>query len=300
MDNAEPQPGVAETLARGVTRILAPNPSPMTLHGTNTYLLGDRAMAVIDPGPLDEAHLAAILGQTGPGRRISHIFVTHAHADHSPLAAPLAAATGARIHAFGGPEAGRSAIMRQLAASGGVGGGEGVDAGFRPDVELSDGQIVAGDGWRLTAHWTPGHFGNHLCFSAGDMVFTGDLVMGWASSLVSPPDGDLTDFMASCRRLKGLNARVFHAGHGAPVDDPAGRLDWLIGHRLSREAAILEALTRGPGDAASIAAELYTDTPALLMPAATRNVLAHLIDLMKQNLVSPYGDLTAASRFFRR
>ena len=299
MHGSTARPGQPQDMGGGITRLLAPNPSPMTQAGTNTYLLGKRDMAVIDPGPLDQAHLQAILEQTGPGRRISHILVTHAHLDHAPLAAPLAAATGARIHAFGGPEAGRSAVMRQLAASGLVGGGEGVDAAFRPDIELADGETIAGDGWQITAHWTPGHFGNHLCFETGDAVFTGDLVMGWASSLVSPPDGDLTDFMASCQRLRGLEARVFHSGHGAPIDDPAGRLDWLIAHRRTREAAILAALEDGPADAARLAATIYTDTPAALMPAAARNVLAHLIDLMGKNLVACQSPLSARSEFHR-
>jgi glyoxylase-like metal-dependent hydrolase (beta-lactamase superfamily II) len=278
-----PPVGMARTVGNGVRAILAPNPSPMTHWGTNTYLLGTRALAVIDPGPDDPAHLAAILGALGPGQSVSHIFVTHAHLDHSPLAARLSVVTGAPVLAYGDAVAGRSAVMARLAEAGGIGGGEGVDAGFAPDLVLCDGERVAGDGWQITAHWTPGHFGNHMSFQAGGDVFSGDLVMGWASTLISPPDGDLTQFRTACARLSGLRAARLLPGHGAPIDDPAARIAWLLEHRDAREAAILNALQDGPACARALAARIYTDTPTPLMSAAARNVLAHLIDL-KQNL----------------
>lgn len=283
-----PPVGQPETLAPGLRRILAPNPSPMTYWGTNSYLLGEHDLAVIDPGPDDDAHLEAILAACAPKQRITHILVTHAHRDHSPLAGRLAARCGAPILAFGAAAAGRSARMEALATAGYVGGGEGVDVDFRPDRTLSDGQEIAGNGWRLTAHWTPGHMGNHLAFQWQDMVFTGDLVMGWASSLISPPDGDLTDFLASCARLRALNARVFHSGHGDPVPDPNARIDWLVAHRKSREEQVLEALgTHGPQTVERLARHIYdTDTPPALLPAAERNVLAHLIDLVGRSMVS--------------
>ena len=296
-DKFDPPVGVAEDLGQGIRRILAPNPSPMTFRGTNTYLVGTKALAVIDPGPDESAHLQAILAALTPDQHISHIFVTHAHLDHSPLSLRLSQATGALVHAFGSASAGRSAAMTQLADSGLMGGGEGIDSQFNPDVILKDKEVVTGQGWALTAHWTPGHLGNHLCFAMGDAVFTGDLVMGWASSLVSPPDGDLTDFMASCTRLQRLNAHIFHSGHGAPITDPRSRLDWLIGHRNTREAAILEHLKAGPATAAMLTQLIYTDTPAALIPAATRNVLAHLIDLHGKNRVLPQHALTANSVF---
>lgn len=292
-----PVPGRTDMLAPGLRRVLAPNASPMTFRGTNTYLLGTSALAVIDPGPDDPAHLRAILDALGPGQSISHILVTHAHLDHSPLAAPLARATGAPILAYGDASAGRSAVMRDLAATGLAGGGEGVDAGFTPDAILADGDLVQGDGWTLSALWTPGHFGNHMCFAWEDTVFTGDLVMGWASSLVSPPDGDLTDFMASCRKLQRLEARVLHSGHGAPIQNPAARLDWLISHRQSREAAILEELRKSPQDTATLTGRIYTDTPPALLPAARRNVLAHLVDLTVRGIAAPEGHLSETARF---
>lgn len=298
-DDFNPAPGAAIDLTPGLRRVLAPNPSPMTYRGTNTYLLGDRELAVIDPGPAIEAHLEAILAALQPGQSISHIIVTHTHIDHSPLARPLADRTGAPILAFGGPEAGRSAVMARLAAAGLAGGGEGIDTGFRPDITVKDGEVIDGDRWRLEVIHTPGHLGNHIALGWGDACFTADHVMGWASSLVSPPDGDLTDFMASCRRLRARDWQVFHPGHGAPVTDPAARLDWLIEHRLMREAAILQALEDGPATARALAERIYTETPPALLGAAERNVFAHLIDLTGQNRLTPLGELAASARFER-
>jgi len=296
-DTSEPIAGQPDTLAPGLRRVLAPNPSPMTYWGTNTYLLGHARLAVIDPGPDDPAHLAAILGALGPGQTISHIFVTHAHLDHTPLAPRLAAATGAPVLAFGAAGAGRSAVMERLSRTGEIGGGEGVDAGFAPDRRLADGEEVAGDGWRVTAHWTPGHFGNHMCFQSGDTVFSGDLVMGWASTLISPPDGDLTQFRASCASLARLAPARLLPGHGAPVTDPAARIAWLLAHREAREAAILRHLADGPAAADTLARRIYTDTPPALMPAAARNVLAHLIDLMQTGRVEALSPLSRTTRF---
>jgi len=296
-DDFNPQPGKPETLAPGLRRIVAPNPSPMTYRGTNTYLVGTRDLAVIDPGPEIGAHLDAILAALQPGQRISHVVVTHSHIDHSPLAAPLATRTGAKVVAFGGPEAGRSAVMTGLAQAGMAGGGEGIDRAFRPDVEVGDGDVIEGDGWALEVIHTPGHLGNHVALAWGETCFTADHVMGWATSLVSPPDGDLTDFMDSCRRLRARDWTVFHPGHGAPVTDPCARLDWLIAHRLSREAAILDALARGPATARALAEAIYTDTPPALLPAAERNVFAHLVDLTGKSRVIPKGALSATARF---
>ncbi|WP_420586986.1 MBL fold metallo-hydrolase [Ruegeria sp.] len=297
-DDFDPPIGPAITLQPGLRRIVAPNASPMTYRGTNTYLLGTNELAVIDPGPLSDAHLAAILDAVQPGQRISHIIVTHSHLDHSPLARPLADRTGAPMLAFGGPEAGRSAVMTTLARHGMAGGGEGIDIDFAPDVELSDGEHIIGEGWQLEVIHTPGHLGNHIALGWGNTCFTGDHVMGWASSLVSPPDGDLTDFMASCQRLRARDWKVFHAGHGAPMTEPAARLDWLISHRLTRETQILGALRERPGTARELAERIYVETPAALLPAAERNVLAHLVDLSGKSMVTAKGALSWDSRFY--
>lgn len=298
-DDFNPPVGVPMALAPALRRILAPNASPMTYRGTNTYVLGTGGLAVIDPGPQDSAHLDAILAAQLPGQHISHIIVTHTHIDHSPLAADLSVRTGAPVLAFGDALAGRSTVMTELAQNGLAGGGEGIDMAFRPDQIVQDGDVISGDGWQLEVIHTPGHLGNHIALAWDDACFTADHVMGWASSLVSPPDGDLTDFMASCQRLRARNWRVFHPGHGAPIEAPAARLDWLISHRQSREAAILSALNTAPATANTLASQIYTETPAALLPAAERNVFAHLVDLVGKSMVSPSGTLSADALFAR-
>jgi len=297
MDQTEfnPTPGVAAQLEPGIRRVLAPNPSPMTYRGTNTYLIGEGRVAVIDPGPALPAHLDAILGALAPGEVISHIFVTHSHLDHSPLAAPLSVATGAAIHAYGNSFAGRSQIMTDLAAAGLSGGGEGVDAHFAPHEILADGTLIDTADWQLQALWTPGHFGNHLSFAWGDAVFTGDHIMGWASTMVSPPDGDLAVFMASTERLAARNDRVYYPGHGAPITTPGKRAHWLLKHRRTRETEILSCLGSTERSISSLTRKIYHDIPVALLPAAERNVFAHLIDLhsRKQVNATPKLSLTA-------
>lgn len=292
-----PRPGVVERPEPGLRRLLAPNPSAMTHHGTNSYILGEGRVAVIDPGPADPRHLAAILAALAPGERVSHILVSHAHLDHSGLARPLAEATGAPVLAFGTATAGRSARMVALAARGGLAGGEGVDRGFAPDLDLADGDVVEGEGWRLRVLHTPGHFGNHLSFAWNEVVFSGDHVMGWASSLISPPDGDMGAYMASLAHLAAARPARLFPGHGAEVTDAGARIAELTAHRRAREVVLRAALAECPADAATLAARLYCDTPALLLPAATRNVLAHLIDLTDRNLVEPEGEPGMSTRF---
>ena len=293
-----PSPGPARpcSLETGLRRLRAPNPGPMTGPGTNTYLLGQRDIAVIDPGPDDPAHLAAILGAIGPGQRVTHILVTHAHRDHSALAPRLAAKTGAPVLAFGDATAGRSATMARLAQDG-FGGGEGVDAQFHPDLCLGDGAVVAGPDWRMVALWTPGHMGNHLCLHWQDAVFTGDLVMGWSSSLISPPDGDMAAFYRSCAQLEGVGARVLYPGHGDPVTAPAARIAELVAHRRSREAQILDVLGRGDMELEPLTRGVYADLAPALLPAAARNTLAHLVDLVERDLVRAVPDLSMTARF---
>ncbi|MBO6776915.1 MAG: MBL fold metallo-hydrolase [Marinibacterium sp.] len=298
-DDFDPPIGPAEHLAPGLRRIVAPNPSPMTYRGTNTYLVGERELAVIDPGPVHPEHLEAILAALTPGQTISHIIVTHTHLDHSPLARPLAEATGAPVLAFGDAKAGRSKVMEDLAQGGLAGGGEGIDTRFVPDQVVADGDHINGDGWELEVIHTPGHIGNHIALGWSDICFTADHVMGWASSLVSPPDGDLTEFMASCARLQARDWSVFHPGHGAPITDPAARLHWLIDHRRSRETAILTALSDGPATARALAERIYTETPPALLGAAERNVFAHLVDLHGRTEVTAAPELSASAVFNR-
>ncbi|PTX55711.1 glyoxylase-like metal-dependent hydrolase (beta-lactamase superfamily II) [Litoreibacter ponti] len=292
-----PVPGKPVPLAPGLRRILAPNPSPMTYTGTNTYLLGTRDIAVIDPGPPDDAHLQAILDALEAHQRISHIVVTHSHIDHSPLAMVLAQITDAPVHGFGGSSAGRAPVMDGFRN---MGGGEGVDETFMPDRSLADGGQLRGTDWTLEALHTPGHMGNHLClhWAEGRALFSGDLVMGWATSMVSPPDGHLTDFMASLHRLAAREGdAVYYPGHGAPIDEPAARVQELLAHRQMREAQILDALAGGALTPEGLTRKIYIDVDPALLPAAERNVVAHLIDLSLRKRVRPVGKLSLVASF---
>lgn len=281
-------------LAPGIRRILAPNPSPMTFWGTNSYILGRGTVAVIDPGPDHPSHLRALMDALGPDDRVAAILVTHSHLDHSPLARPLARETGAPIYAFGDSFAGKDT---EIAALSDLGGGEGVDPDFAPDHCLSDGEVLRIGRMDLTAIWTPGHMGNHLCFAVDDVLFSGDHVMGWATSMVSPPDGDLSAFMRSLDTLAARKDQAFYPGHGAPIMDPQARVHELIAHRRMREDQIRAALSRSPGTAAQLAAQIYTDVATALLPAAARNVLAHLIDLDRRGKARRDGPLTQDTVF---
>ncbi|WP_108484340.1 MBL fold metallo-hydrolase [Oceaniglobus ichthyenteri] len=293
-----PAPGVIEQILPGVRRILARNPSPMTFRGTNTYVVGQGQVAVIDPGPKDAAHLAALLSALA-GETITHILVTHAHVDHSALAQDLSERTGAPIYAFGTAEAGRSPVMTELARQGLARGGEGVDTAFAPDHHLVDGMDIIGKDWRLTAHHTPGHMANHMCFALGDTVFSGDQVMGWSTSMVSPPDGDLSAFMHSCEKMRRWNARLLLPGHGAPVTDPTRRLTDLIAHRNARTAQIKAALGATPASIAAITRAIYPELQPNMHPIAARNVFAHLIDLVSKNQAKAVPHLSETADFKR-
>lgn len=284
-------------LAPGLRRLTAPNHSPMTAQGTNTFLIGEEEIAVIDPGPASAAHLQAILAEIGPGQRISHILVTHSHLDHSPLARPLSEATGAPVLAAGPSDWGRSAAMQTLARENLIGGGEGVEHGFTPDRQLSEGEVIIGKDWQIAALRTPGHMANHLCFAWDGALFSGDLVMGWSTSVISPPDGDLTAFRASLGRLMSRDDSIYYPAHGEVVPDPQARCADLLAHRAGREDQILDALAAGPATPTALTTRIYTEIPPPMLPMAERNVLAHLIDLVERNLVAPETSLSAAARF---
>nr|WP_245217102.1 MBL fold metallo-hydrolase [Neoroseomonas nitratireducens] len=275
-------PGEVQHVAPGIRRILCGNPGPFTFRGTNTWLVGGgSSVALIDPGPADEAHLAAILRATA-GERITHIIVSHTHRDHSPGAAALQAATGAPTHGFGPhmtpPDQ----------------GGEGGDHAFRPDVTIADGAAVQGADWRLSAIHTPGHCANHLCFAleGTGVLFSADHVMSWSTSVVSPPDGDMAAYMASLARLAARDDRLFLPGHGPPLPDPAPFVAALAAHRREREAMVADALRRaGRATARELVAPVYG--PSLderLVPAAARSLLAHLIKLEGEGVATREGE----------
>ncbi len=297
------RPGMAaaaDEIGPDLRRLVAPNPSPLTHRGTNTFILGRGEVAVIDPGPAIPGHLAAILAALGPGERVGTILVTHSHLDHSPLARPLSEATGAPVLAAGPSDWGRSPVMQTLADAGDLGGGEGVDTEFAPDARISDGTAIAGGWGRIEAIATPGHMANHMAFAWRGALFPGDTVMGWATTVVSPPDGDMTAYLDTLARLAARDDRVFHPGHGPSITDPGARIAELAAHRRAREEAILRHLAvRGPASAGNIAAEVYRETDPALLPAARRNVFAHLIDLAARNLVETRGAIHENAVFSR-
>ena len=278
----------------------ADNPSPLTGPGTNTWIVGQGEVVVIDPGPDLDRHLAALLALTA-GERITHILVTHAHLDHSALTPRLKAATGAEVLAYGPAFTGRSATMTDLARHG-LTSSEGADPDFAPDRTLSDGADLTLGQMQIEALHLPGHMGCHMGFALnaplGETLFSGDHVMQWSTTLVPPPDGDMGDYMASLHRLAARRWSRMLPGHGPAVEDPATRLTQLIQHRLTREAAIIAALrTQGPATPAALAALVYTDTPPHLLQAATHNVLAHLIDLASRDLARPAPGPLATTTF---
>ena len=292
-----PPSGISEDIYPNLKRIIAPNPSPMTFWGTNTYILGTNELAIIDPGPAVQSHFDAIMSSLNKNQSITHILITHSHIDHSPLAKQLSERTSAPILAFGESSAGKSAIMTNLKN---LDGGEGIDYDFKPDVTLSDDQILKNKDWCIKSLHTPGHMGNHLCFSweGESILFSGDLVMGWATSMVSPPDGDLTDFMNSIKSLQLRSPdKLFFPGHGAPIENPSLRLQELYEHRKKREGEILSALEKGLTTISEITASVYADLDKRLITAAKRNVLAHLIDLTTRKICTVSKEITTNSRF---
>ncbi|HZF74324.1 MAG TPA: MBL fold metallo-hydrolase [Acetobacteraceae bacterium] len=283
-DDALP-PGVAQEVAPGVRRILCGNPGPFTFRGTNTYVVGRGRVAVIDPGPADAAHLAAILAAIR-GERVSHILVSHTHRDHSPGVARLQAATGAPSLGFGPHVTPPGA------------GGEGGDHTFAPDRRLADGAALEGDDWRLTAIHTPGHCANHLCFALDGtgVLFSADHVMSWSTSVVSPPDGDMTDYMASLARLAARDERLFLPGHGPPLPEPGRFVAALAAHRREREGRVLDALraARRATAAELVPAAYGPELDPRLMPVAARSLLAHLIKLERDGAAARDGEVFEA------
>ena len=274
-------PGTVERLHPLVRRVLAPNPSPFTFTGTMSYIVGTGEVAVVDPGPAIAGHVDALLAATA-GERIAAIVCTHTHRDHSPASRPLQAATGASI-------VGCAALAPP---DDGSGADESFDADYAPDRALADGGTLAGPGWTLAAIATPGHTSNHLCFALPEAgaLFSGDHVMGWSTSIVSPPDGDMGAYVASLDRLLARDDGVYYPGHGPAIEQPAKHVRGLILHRRHREAQILARLREGQGTVPLMVAAMYADIDPRLHPAAERSVLAHLIDLEARGRVARRGE----------
>lgn len=278
---AEYPPGIAQPLEPLVTRVLARNASPYTHTGTQSFVVGDTgAVAIIDPGPVDDVHLDALLDVVG-GRQVAAILCTHTHRDHSPAARPLAERTGA-------PIVGCAALTMDDA---GPRADAAFDVAYRPDRVLGDGDVVAGDGWTLVAVATPGHTSNHLAFALPETgaLFSGDHVMGWSTTIVSPPDGDMGDYMASLDKLLGREDRVYYPAHGDQVDNPRRLVRGMLGHRKQREGQIARAIERGTHDIPTMVAGMYVGLHPKLLGAAERSVLAHLIDMERRGMVRREG-----------
>ncbi len=282
------KPGVVDEVVPGVRRVLCDNPSPFTFTGTVSYIVGKGNVAIIDPGPIDEAHTQALLNAVR-GETVTHILVTHSHNDHSPGVAALKAATGATVYAEGPHRASRPAYASETRAT-----ESGGDRNFRPDVTLKDGDVVEGDGWRLETVATPGHTANHIAFAWQDrnLTFVGDHVMGWSTSIVAPPDGSMVDYMASLERLADRSEQLYFSGHGPEIPDAVRFVKFLIRHRKAREASILHRLAKGEADIPTIVRASYIGIDPRLVGAAGYSVLAHLEDLVARDVVATDGDPT--------
>ena len=290
----------AERLSPLVRRLTVENPSPMTFTGTQSYILGEGGVAIVDPGPLRPGQTDVILNALERGEKVAAILVTHTHVDHSPGAAPLHEATGAPIFAFGGHGEGMSEMMTDLAASGAeFGGGEGADRRFVHHETLRDGDEFDIGDVSVTALHTPGHLSNHLSFALKDgSVLTGDLIMGWATTMVSPPDGDMAAFMASLARMAERDDRIFYGGHGHAVEDPAGMIAHQVAHRRGREAQIADALASiSEATPMDLTKAIYTDVDPRLHPAAARNVFATLLGMISEGRAEADGAIAPGARF---
>ena len=259
-----------------IRRVIAKNPGPFTFHGTGTYIVGHGNVAVIDPGPLVDSHVDALLAAVA-NETVTHILITHTHRDHSPAAKPFKRVTGARSYAQGSHSLGTTWSHLDQDES------HGADLDFQPDHAVRDGDIIAGDGWTLEAVHTPGHTNNHLCFALLEesVLFSGDHVMGWSTTVVSPPDGDMRDYIKSCRKLLERNEATFWPTHGPCISDPKTHVAALIEHREQREETIASLLRAGTNTIAEIVADMYKDVSINLHVAAARVVHAHLIHMIQ-------------------
>jgi len=272
--------GVPRELAPGVVRIVADNPGPFTFKGTNTYIVGSRELALIDPGPDDPAHRDAILAAIGK-RGLSHILITHTHRDHTDGLPALVAATGAKTAGFGRRARARGSTRTSPS------GTEFVDQDFIPDVALGDGSRLAGEGWAFTAVHTPGHAPDHLCFAleGTKILFSGDHVMGWNTSVIAPPEGNMADYLAALERLGERDDGVYFPGHGGRIEEPQRLVRAFLLHRRMREQAILDCIRDGKNTVNAIVPAIYRDLDPKLHRAASASVLAHIEHLMARGLV---------------
>jgi len=274
--------GVVAQLSPLVQRVIADNPGPFTYTGTGVFIIGDKSVCVIDPGPTTPDHMAAI-DRTLEGRTVSHVLVTHHHVDHSPLAKPLAEKHGCQVYGFG--------VQPVPPQDGEVRLEAGDDLSFQPDVEIRNGHIIKGEGWTMEAIHTPGHTSNHLCYALQEenTLFSGDHIMGWSTSVVSPPDGHMGDYLTSLKTVLNRDFDILRPTHGPAIKDVRPFVQAYIDHRLAREAQILGALGQGLDKINDIVALLYKDVDKRLHPAAAHSVLSHMIHLRETGRVTAEG-----------
>ena len=287
------EPGKVRHAAPGVRALVANNPGPFTFKGTMSYIVGRGKVAILDPGPDDDAHIAALLDAVR-GETVTHIFVTHTHRDHSPAVPKVKAATGATVFAQGPHRLARPLHIgetRRLDAS--------ADMDFRPDVALADGEVVSGAGWTLEAVTTPGHTANHMAyaFKESDLLFAGDHVMAWSTTIVAPPDGAMSDYMASLQKLARRSEPLYLSGHGAPIRQAPRYVQYLTRHRQAREASILHRLGKGEADIPTMVKAIYIGLDPRLVGAAALSVLAHLEDLVARGAVATEGPPSIAGTY---
>lgn len=284
--------GKIEQIGPGIRRVIANNPSPFTFHGTGTYILGTGSVAVIDPGPDDAAHIDAIMAGLG-AETVSHILITHTHMDHSPGSRRLKALTGAKTYAYGPHGAGKM--------ESGVVVEEGGDMDFTPDCEIRHGDILDGTNWSVECVYTPGHTSNHICFQLREAkaLFTGDHVMGWSTSIVSPPDGDMGQYMQSLELLLARDDEIYWPTHGPAIDAPKPHVEAFIQHRIEREQQILNCIDEGVGRIHDMVPLMYRDTPEFMYPAAARSVLASIAYLVEKGTLATSGAVSLEGDYAR-
>jgi glyoxylase-like metal-dependent hydrolase (beta-lactamase superfamily II) len=284
--------GIAHTISPLIRRVVARNPSPFTYHGTGTYLIGRGEVAIVDPGPAIEPHVDALLAALA-GERVTHQLITHTHMDHSPAAGLVAERNGARTFGFGPHAEGRYERGAKVEA--------GADLAFVPEVRVAHGQVIEGDGWSVEAVHTPGHCSNHLCFALREerVLFTGDHVMGWSTSVVSPPDGDMGAYLSSLQRLLDRDDRIYLPTHGPAIDDPKPFVRSFIAHRQERERQIIDCLQRGVDRIAEMVPIMYAGLPPMLHGAAARSVFAHVLHMLERGLVRCEDERTALTARYR-
>ena len=282
--------GKPQQLSPGIRRVIANNPGAFPFTGTGTFIIGKGKVAVIDPGPLMEDHIEAIL-YCVKGEKVTHILITHTHMDHSPAARIIKERTGAKTYAYGPHGQGKREQGVQVE--------EGGDMDFTPDVKVSHGEIIKGDGWTMEGVYTPGHTSNHMCYQLQEekALFSGDHVMGWSTSIISPPDGDMTDYMNSLDLLLQRNDEIYWPTHGTSITDPKSYVKAFITHRREREEQILNCLANKLYNIKDMVPTMYTELDSSMYPAAARSVFAAIIRLVEMDRVSCQGELKLDAKY---